>query len=102
MENLYTTKEKKTKLSLTQINNVNLNNLKEAGFYVSAGWGNNISELPQELNNNESKAFYLVVFSLENGAYCQQILYSFKGFIFYRAVTSSNSAFSEWRKVNLI
>ena len=77
MENLNTTKEEKTKLSLTQINNVNLNNITEAGFYVSSGWGNNISGLPQELNNNESRAFYLVVFSLENGTYCQQILHSF-------------------------
>ena len=102
LESLYTTKEEKTKLSLTQINNVNLNNIKEAGFYSSIGWANNISGLPQELNNNEGRAFYLVVFSLENGAYCQQILYSFKGFIFYRAITGSNSPFGQWRKINLI
>ena len=99
LENLYTTKEEKTKLSLTQINNVNLNNITEAGFYTSSGWGNNISGLPQELNNNESRAFYLVVFSLENGAYCQQILYSFKGIIFYRAITGANTGFNQWRKI---
>lgn len=99
LENLYTTKEEKTKLSLSQINNVNLNNITEAGFYTSSGWANNISGLPQELNNNESRAFYLVVFSLESGSYCQQILYSFKGLIFYRAVTGSNSPFGQWRKI---
>ena len=99
LENLFTTKEEKTKLSLTQINNVNLNNITEAGFYVSSGWGNNISGLPQELNNNESRAFYLVVFSLENGTYCQQILHSFKGIIFYRAITGANTGFNQWRKI---
>lgn len=99
MENLYTTKEEKTKLSLTQINNVNLNNITEAGFYVSPGWTNNISGLPQELNNNGGRAFYLVIYSLENGAYCQQILYSFKGIIFYRAITEANSTFTQWRKI---
>lgn len=99
LENLNTTKEEKTKLSLTQINNVNLNNVTGAGFYVSPGWGNNISGMPQELDNNESRAFYLVVFSLEGGSYCQQILYSFKGLIFYRAVTGSNSPFGQWRKL---
>ena len=99
LENLNTTKEEKTKLSLTQINNVNLNNITEAGFYVSSGWGNNISGLPQELNNNESRAFYLVVFSLENGTYCQQILHSFKGIIFYRAITGANTGFNQWRKI---
>ena len=99
LENLYTTKEEKTKLSLTQINNVNLNNITEAGFYTSSGWGNNISGLPQELDNNESRAFYLVVFSLENGSYCQQILYNFKGIIFYRAITGANTGFNQWRKI---
>ena len=99
MENLNTTKEEKTKLSLTQINNVNLNNVTGAGFYVSSGWGNNISGVPQELDNNDSRAFYLVVFSLASGSYCQQILYSFKGLIFYRAVTGSNSPFGQWRKL---
>ncbi|WP_226998355.1 pyocin knob domain-containing protein [Fusobacterium pseudoperiodonticum] len=99
LENLYTTKEEKTKLSLTRINNVNLNNITEAGFYTSSGWANNISGLPQELNNNGGKAFYLVVFSLENGGYCQQILYSFKGIIFYRAITEANTSFNQWRKI---
>nr|DAS88115.1 MAG TPA: tail fiber protein [Caudoviricetes sp.] len=99
LENLNTTKEEKTKLSLTQINNVNLNSITESGFYVSSGWGNNISGVPQELDNNESRAFYLVVFSLEGGSYCQQILYSFKGLIFYRAVTGSNRPFGQWRKL---
>jgi len=101
MENLYTTKEEKTKLSLTQINNVNLNNITEAGFYTSSGWSNNIVGLPNELNHNEGRAFYLVVFSLGNGSYCQQILYSFKGIIFYRAITGANSTFSQWRRINL-
>lgn len=99
LENLYTTKEEKTKLSLTQINNVNLNNITEAGFYTSSGWSNNIVGLPSELNNNEGRAFYLVVFSLENGAYCQQVLYSFKGIIFYRAITGANSTFTQWRRI---
>ena len=99
MENLFTTKEEKTKLSLSQINNVNLNNITEAGFYTSSVWANNISGLPQELNNNESRAFYLLVFALENGAYCQQILYSFKGLIFYRAITGANTGFNQWRKI---
>ena len=99
LENLYTTKEEKTKLSLTQINNVNLNNITEAGFYVSDGWSNNIVNLPAELNHNGGRAFYLLVFSLENGAYCQQILYSFKGLIFYRAITGANTGFNQWRKI---
>lgn len=99
LENLYTTKEEKTKLTLSQINNVNLNSITESGFYTSSGWGNNIVGLPTELNNNEGRAFYLVVYSLENGAYCQQILYSFKGIIFYRAITGANSTFTQWRKI---
>jgi len=102
LENLYTTKEEKTKLSLAQINNVNLNSITESGFYTSSGWSNNIVGLPTELNHNEGRAFYLVVFSLENGAYCQQVLYSFKGLIFCRAITGANSAFGQWRKINLI
>ena len=102
LENLYTTKEEKTKLTLSQINNVNLNSITESGFYVSSGWRNNIVGLPDELNHNEGRAFYLVVFSLENGAYCQQVLYSFKGLIFFRAKTGANSGFSQWRKINLI
>ena len=95
-------KEDKTKLTLSQINNVNLNSITESGFYTSSGWSNNIVGLPAELNHNEGRAFYLVVFSLENGAYCQQVLYSFKGLIFCRAITGANSAFSQWRKINLI
>ena len=99
LENLYTTKEEKTKLSLAQINNVNLNTITEPGFYTSSGWSNNIVNLPAELNHNEGRAFYLLVFALENGAYCQQILYSFKGLIFYRAITGANSAFTQWKKL---
>ena len=99
LENLYTTKEEKTKLTLSQINNVNLNSITESGFYTSSGWSNNIINLPAELNHNEGRAFYLLVFALENGAYCQQILYSFKGLIFYRAITGANSTFTQWRKI---
>ena len=99
LENLFTTKEEKTKLSLAQINNVNLNTITEPGFYTSSGWSNNIVNLPTELNHNEGRAFYLLVFALENGAYCQQILYSFKGLIFYRAITGANSAFTQWKKL---
>ena len=99
LENLFTTKEEKTKLSLAQINNVNLNTITEPGFYTSSGWSNNIINLPAELNHNEGRAFYLLVFALENGAYCQQILYSFKGLIFYRAITGANSAFTQWKKL---
>ena len=99
VENLFTTKEEKTKLSLAQINNVNLNTITEPGFYTSSGWSNNIVNLPAELNHNEGRAFYLLVFALENGAYCQQILYSFKGLIFYRAITGANSAFTQWKKL---
>mgnify|MGYP000882430111 CR=1 FL=1 len=102
LENLYTTKEEKTKLSLAQINNVDLNNIIEPGFYTSSGWSNNIINIPIELNHNEGRAFYLLVFSLENGAYCQQILYSFKGLIFFRAKTGANTGFNQWRKINLI
>nr|DAX23430.1 MAG TPA: putative tail fiber protein [Caudoviricetes sp.] len=99
LENLFTTKEEKTKLSLAQINNVDLNNIIEPGFYTSSGWSNNIINIPTELNHNEGRAFYLLVFALENGAYCQQILYSFKGLIFYRAITGANSAFTQWKKL---
>lgn len=99
LENLYTTKEEKTKLSLAQINNVDLNNIIEPGFYTSSGWSNNIINIPTELNHNEGRAFYLLVFSLENGAYCQQVLYSFKGLIFFRAKTGANSGFSQWRRI---
>ena len=41
-------------------------------------------------------------FKKENGAYCQQILYSFKGLIFFRAKTGANTGFNQWRKINLI
>ncbi len=103
VENLYTTKEEKTKLTLAQINNVNLNSIIEPGFYVSVKWDNNISGLPTELNNNEARAFYLVVFALDStNSYCQQFLYSFKGLIFYRAITGTNSTFTQWRRINLI
>ncbi|WP_336019426.1 pyocin knob domain-containing protein [Fusobacterium polymorphum] len=103
LENLYTTKEEKTKLTLAQINNVNLNSIIEPGFYVSVKWDNNISGLPTELNNNEARAFYLVVFALDStNSYCQQFLYSFKGLIFYRAITGTNSTFTQWRRINLI
>ena len=103
VENLYTTKEEKTKLTLAQINNVNLNSIIEPGFYVSVKWDNNISGLPTELNNNEGRAFYLVVFALDStNSYCQQVLYSFKGLIFYRAITDTNSTFTQWRRINLI
>ena len=103
LENLYTTKEEKTKLTLAQINNVNLNSIIEPGFYVSVKWDNNISGLPTELNNNEGRAFYLVVFALDStNSYCQQVLYSFKGLIFYRAITDTNSTFTQWRRINLI
>ena len=103
VENLYTTKEEKTKLTLAQINNVNLNSIIEPGFYVSVKWDNNISGLPTELNNNEGRAFYLVVFALDStNSYCQQVLYSFKGLIFYRAITDTNSTFTQWKRINLI
>ena len=103
VENLYTTKEEKTKLTLAQINNVNLNSIIEPGFYVSVKWDNNISGLPTELNNNEARAFYLIVFALDStNSYCQQFLYSFKGLIFYRAITGTNSTFTQWRRINLI
>ena len=103
VENLYITKEEKTKLTLAQINNVNLNSIIEPGFYVSVKWDNNISGLPTELNNNEGRAFYLVVFALDStNSYCQQVLYSFKGLIFYRAITDTNSTFTQWRRINLI
>ena len=103
LENLYITKEEKTKLTLAQINNVNLNSIIEPGFYVSVKWDNNISGLPTELNNNDGRAFYLVVFALDStNSYCQQVLYSFKGLIFYRAITDTNSTFTQWRRINLI
>ena len=103
LENLFTTKEEKTKLSLAQINNVNLNNITESGFYVSNKWDNNISGLPAEIDSQDNKAFYLQVFALNDvNSYCQQILYSFKGIVFYRAIIGANSTFTQWRRINLI
>lgn len=100
LENLNTLKENKTKISFTVISNVNLDNIKEAGYYISPLWGNNISGLPSELNGYSDKAFYLQVFALNDvNSYCQQILYSFKGKIFYRAITEAGSSFSNWIKI---
>ncbi|MHB9303497.1 hypothetical protein ACW0S0_01080, partial [Fusobacterium polymorphum] len=48
----------------------------------------------------EGRAFYLLVFSLENGAYCQQILYSFKGLIFFRAKTGANTELTKNKPIN--
>ena len=100
LENLITLKENKTKISFTPISNVNLDNIKESGYYISQSWGNNISGLPLELNGDSDKAFYLQVFALNNvNSYCQQILYSFKGKIFYRAITGVGNSFSNWIKI---
>lgn len=100
LENLYTTKEEKTKLTLLQINNVNLNSITESGFYVSPKWNANIVGLPQELDNNNGRAFYLKVMALKDlNNYCQQILYSFKGLIFYRAIIGANSTFTQWNRL---
>ena len=101
LENLNSSKEERTKFTLSPINNVNLDTIIGPGFYVSDGWNNNITALPQELNKAESKAFYLTVYSIGGGAYCQQFLYSFKGLIFYRAITNFGNNFSPWRKINL-
>ncbi len=101
LENLNTIKEERTKFTLSPINNVNLDSIIEPGFYVSDGWNNNITNLPSEINKAESKAFYLTVYALGGGAYCQQFLYSFKGLIFYRAITNFGNNFSPWRKINL-
>ena len=100
LENLITLKENKTKISFTPISNVNLDNIKESGYYTSPSWGNNISGLPSEINGYSDKAFYLQVFALNDiNSYCQQILYSFKGKIFYRAITGAGSSFSNWIKI---
>jgi len=100
LENLNTLKENKTKISFTVISNVNLDNIKESGYYISPSWGNNISGLPSELNGNNDKAFYLQVFALNDiNSYCQQIIYSFKGKIFYRAITGAGNSFSNWIKI---
>ena len=100
LENLNTLKENKSKISFTVISNVNLDNIKESGYYISPSWGNNISGLPSEINGYSDKAFYLQVFTLNDvNSYCQQILYSFKGKIFYRAITGAGSSFSNWIKI---
>lgn len=100
MENLYTTKEEKTKISFSRINNINLNDLKTSGFYLSASWDNNIIGLPSPIASIGLRAFYLQVFSLnESNSYCQQILYSFNGNIYYRSITTSNGNFSNWVKI---
>lgn len=100
LENLITLKENKTKISFTPISNVNLDNIKESGYYISPSWGNNISGLPSEINGYSDKAFYLQVFALNDiNSYCQQILYSFKGKIFYRVITGAGSSFSNWIKI---
>ena len=101
LENLYTSKEEKTKITFTAIDNKNLNDITEPGFYVSASWDNNFSNLPSEIDKPSSKAFYLVVFSVGGGTYCQQIIYSFKGLIYYRAVVGFGNNFTQWRKINL-
>nr|DAN38436.1 MAG TPA: hypothetical protein [Caudoviricetes sp.] len=99
MENLITLKENKTKISFTPISNVNLDNIKESGYYISPSWGNNISGLPSEINGYSDKAFYLQVFALNDiNSYCQQILYSFKSKIFYRAITGAGGSFSNTTK----
>ena len=100
LENLITLKENKTKISFTPISNVNLDNIKESGYYVSPSWGNNILGLPSEINGYSDKAFYLQVFALNDiNSYCQQILYSFKGKIFYRSITGAGNSFSNWIKI---
>lgn len=100
LENLITLKENKTKISFTPISNVNLDNIKESGYYISPSWGNNISGLPSEINGYSDKAFYLQVFALNDiNSYCQQILYSFKGKIFYRVITGAGISFSNWIKI---
>ena len=102
LENLYTIKEEKTKITFKEINNINLNTITESGFYVSPKWDANIVGLPQELDNNNGRAFYLKVMALKDlNNYCQQILYSFKGLIFYRAIIGANSTFTQWNRLRL-
>ena len=100
LENLNTSKEEKGKITFTAISNKNLNDITEPGFYVSASWDNNFSNLPQEIDKPSSKAFYLVVFSVGGGTYCQQIIYSFKGLIYYRAVVGFGNDFTAWKRIN--
>ena len=100
LENLYTIKEEKSKISFSRINNINLNDLKTSGFYLSASWDNNITGLPSHIASPGLRAFYLQIFSLdENNSHCQQILYSFNGNIYYRSITSSWGNFSNWIKI---
>ena len=102
LENLNTSKEDKSKITFIAISNQNLNDITAPGFYVSDSWDNNFSNLPSEIDKPSSKAFYLVVFSVGGGTYCQQVLYSFKGLIYYRAVGGFGNNFTPWRKINLI
>lgn len=99
LENLFNIKEDKTKLSFNEINNINLDNIRKSGLYTSAGWSNNIIGLPSEISGSDSRAFYLIVLSLSSDSYCQQILYSFKGIIYYRAITGYNLNYTQWRKI---
>lgn len=100
LENLYIIKEEKTKITFKEIKNINLNTITESGFYVSPKWDANIVGLPQELDNNNGRAFYLKVMALKDlNNYCQQILYSFKGLIFYRAIIGANSTFTQWNRL---
>ena len=101
MENLFTIKEEISKFTLKPIANVNLNTITEPGFYVSSNWENNFDNLPAEINKPDHKAFYLTVYSLGGGAYCQQFLNSFKGILYFRAMTGYGNNFSPWRKINL-
>ena len=100
LENLNTSKEEKSKITFIAISNKNLNDITESGFYVSASWENNFNNLPSEIDKPSSKAFYLVVFSVGGGTYCQQVLYSFKGLIYYRAVVGFGNNFTAWRRIN--
>ena len=100
LENLNTSKEEKSKITFIAISNKNLNDITESGFYVSASWENNFNNLPSEIDKPSSKAFYLVVFSTGGGTYCQQVLYSFKGLIYYRAVVGFGDNFTAWRRIN--
>ena len=99
LENLFNVKEDKTKLSFNEINNINLDNIRKSGLYSSGGWSNNISGLPAEISDSSSRAFYLIVLALSSDSYCQQILYSFKGIIYYRAITGYNLNYTQWRKI---
>ena len=99
LENLFNIKEDKTRLSFNEINNINLDNIRKSGLYASSGWSNNISGLPAEISDSTSRAFYLIVLALSSDSYCQQLLYSFKGIIYYRAITGYNLNYTQWRKI---